>query len=959
MTFAPQALLARIEVPRASSTRDITVLETAMLGLTLDKRQAVALEIAGTATSRAFYLRAATPVALRHLVAQMQARYPQAEIAEASEDPLARAPGEIASVVELCPAAAAYLPLRTLSERELLKEGADPLLGVLAAFTHVPEHSRAIVQLALSPIPATWSRGFRRRAVEHPLEAERLHERQRLRQAEYAPSSIRLLMLVILVVLLLLSWRFQQDILAHTPAWAQVAALAFLHGQTPRLTGSEIAQLVSGGGGGILLFLALLGAALLLKKRFFQTPIYDMRLVDEKTGRIAYQVCLRLIVLSPGGPISQTPTWRTRRQQLRAFIRQSLKEQWRTLFTTVQAWRSQRYHLRETVLQPQREVLALFTAAYRQYHTASGGSFTPHYLTPRQICRLWQASGRQPGWTRALAHSRHLLSVADLATLWHLPQAQDVVDLPYITRGRARTLLAPTQISFGQGTRLGISTHAGQTMPVYLPAECLRHNLLAVASTGKGKSTLFGHLARAALQDSTRGLVVVEPHGDLIAYLCGCVPAQRREEVALIDLADLAFPVGINPLDMSLGRDRDKAVDNLIQIAGALWAESYGPRTENVLEYAAKTLAEANTALVKADPTCGPARQYTLLDIVPLLRRTSFRHAVLEQVADQVLLEWWQTYYEPLDLRMQSEVTSSVITKLSKFASSRVARRILGQAQTSVNFQEIIQQGKILLVSTASGVVGADLSAFLGATLLGLLQATLAEQAIFAPEQRRPVLMLIDEFQVYSGVNYQTMLAELRKYGGSFGLATQSLSYLDHFDRALRATVLANIDHLFAFTMASEDASLLHLDEVEVADVTALDDYQCYVRLSLAGQRLPLFSLHLDAPLASDARLAREVAQRSQQRYAHPVGRVDTALDEAITRQRTSLPTRPINEDEPSVVTDPGQGAPAPSARKKRRGRGGTRSPKAGATTPTSQTHLMYPEEAQDATSRDQSQCQH
>ena len=206
----------------------------------------------------------------------------------------------------------------------------------------------------------------------------------------------------------------------------------------------------------------------------------------------------------------------------------------------------------------------------------------------------------------------------------------------------------------------------------------------------------------------------------------------------LIDLADRAFPIGINPLDMTLGRDRDKAVDNLIQIASALWAESYGPRTENVLEYAAKTLAEANSILVARDPSAGPARQYTLLDMVPLLRRTSFRHAVLEQVADPLLLEWWQTYYEPLDLRMQSEVTSSVITKLSKFASSRVARRILGQAQTSVNLQEIIRQGKILLVSTASGVVGADISAFLGATLLGLLQATLAEQAGPSPGAAPP-----------------------------------------------------------------------------------------------------------------------------------------------------------------------------------------------------------------------------
>src|SRR6266702_4547630 len=99
-----------------------------------------------------------------------------------------------------------------------------------------------------------------------------------------------------------------------------------------------------------------------------------------------------------------------------------------------------------------------------------------------------------------------------------------------------------------------------------------------------------------------------------------------------------------------------------------LWASSYGSRTENVLEYALKTLADANELLIQSDPYQGPDRQYTLLDVMPLLRAASFRHAVLEQVRDRLLIDWWQHYYEPLDAHQQREITSSVITKLSKFA---------------------------------------------------------------------------------------------------------------------------------------------------------------------------------------------------------------------------------------------------------------------------------------------------
>ena len=262
----------------------------------------------------------------------------------------------------------------------------------------------------------------------------------------------------------------------------------------------------------------------------------------------------------------------------------------------------------------------------------------------------------------------------------------------------------------------------------------------------------------------------------------------------------------------------------------------------------------------------------------------------MEQVTDPVLLSWWQYYYEPMDLRFQMEVISSVLNKLSKFASSRTTRRILGQPRSTINFTEIIRSGKILLVSTASGVVGADVSALLGATLLGLFHVTLAEQAEVARAERRQFLALIDEFQVYQGADFGTMLAGLRKYGGSFGLATQSLSYLDRLDRTLRSTVLSNVDHLFAFAMSGEDARMLHeLDGIEEDDITNLDDFTCYAKLSLHGRRLPVFSLRLDPPATGDHELAQRIRIRSQQRYARPCDVVDAMIAHAL--ERSAPPT--------------------------------------------------------------------
>jgi hypothetical protein len=311
-----------------------------------------------------------------------------------------------------------------------------------------------------------------------------------------------------------------------------------------------------------------------------------------------------------------------------------------------------------------------------------------------------------------------------------------------------------------------------------------------------------------------------------------------------------------------------------------------------------------------------------------------------------------------MDAHQQREITSSVITKLSKFSSSRVARRILGQPRSTIDLREVIRSGQLLLVSTASGVVGADLSELIGIVLLGLFEAALSEQADLPPDERRRYLVLIDEFQVYRGANYQSMLAELRKYGGSFALATQSLAYLDRLDRTLCATVLANIDHLFAFHMAGEDARLLHeLEGISEEDITNLDDFQCYIKLSHQGHRLPVFSLNLDTPPRPDASQAQLVRLRSQERNGRPVGVVDDLIQHIQARQKSAAPTiqrvssRKVGE-ETGTGYDHARELTNSSRRHKKRG-GSTRNKEQEGVVP-SIVHLMFREEDGTASSREQ-----
>jgi hypothetical protein len=216
-----EEVLASVLVPRVTSSRDITVLETAMQGLALDDRHPVALELAATASSRHFLLRATSAMSQRHLADQVQARYPQAIIRPVGDpdDPLVLREGETASAVELRAGAEAYLPLRAFRERELLQEGADPLLGIMGVFNHLPATMRVVTQLALVPAPPTWSQPYRRKSVEHPLEQERLRVRRELSGVQTnGPSTFQLVGMGLLVALLLVWWRILRQLDALIPS---------------------------------------------------------------------------------------------------------------------------------------------------------------------------------------------------------------------------------------------------------------------------------------------------------------------------------------------------------------------------------------------------------------------------------------------------------------------------------------------------------------------------------------------------------------------------------------------------------------------------------------------------------------------------------------------------------------------------------------------------------------------
>ena len=113
------------------------------------------------------------------------------------------------------------------------------------------------------------------------------------------------------------------------------------------------------------------------------------------------------------------------------------------------------------------------------------------------------------------------------------------------------------------------------------------------------------------------------------------------------------------------------------------------------------------------------------------------------------------------------------------------------------------------------------------------------------------------------GVDYESMLSELGKFGASFVLATQSLDKLEDLSRTMRSTLLANVGCLAIFQVAGGDAQQLvwelDRDRISVEDIVSLPVHHCYVRATVGSERMPAFSMKVLKPEPGDRQRAARI----------------------------------------------------------------------------------------------------
>jgi CxxC-x17-CxxC domain-containing protein len=412
-----------------------------------------------------------------------------------------------------------------------------------------------------------------------------------------------------------------------------------------------------------------------------------------------------------------------------------------------------------------------------------------------------------------------------------------------------------------------------------------RQHMYIVGKTGTGKTNLIKNIA---IQDinSGRGLCVVDPHGELVEELLEKIPKDRSKDVIYFNPADSEYPLGFNVLEVPDKKYKHLIAQGLIGIFTKIWANVWSARMEYIL----------NNCILALIETPGT----TLLGIQRILTDKDYRQRILANVTDPVVRAFWMNEYEVWQDRFRNEAIVPIQNKVGQFVATSLIRNIVGQAKSSFEVFDLMNEGKILLVNISKGRVGEENSMLLGAMLITKIQLAAMERVRIPENERRDFYLYVDEFQNFATEAFASILSEARKYRLNLIISHQYTGQLiSQTTTMVRDAVFGNVGTMIFFRVGAADAEFLEKEikpEFLIDDLVNLPNYNIYLKLMVDGVSTRPFSAVTIPPLATTSDMAdpKIIVDNSRKQYARSASKVE----EEIKRWSSSLPGTAEAEEE-------------------------------------------------------------
>ncbi|VVA43460.1 conserved hypothetical protein [Candidatus Roizmanbacteria bacterium] len=458
-------------------------------------------------------------------------------------------------------------------------------------------------------------------------------------------------------------------------------------------------------------------------------------------------------------------------------------------------------------------------------------------------------------------HQSQILNAQELATLWH-PPGYLLAGIKNMAWGK--TLLGeppenlpvvPESATDEEKNNINFFAKAefkNKETIFGIKTEDRRKHVYIIGKTGVGKSTLIANMAIDDIRKG-RGVGIIDPHGDLSETILDFIPKRRMNDVVYLEPFDTERPFSLNVLEIRNKQQKDLVASGIVSIFNKLYKDSWGPRLEYILRNVILTLLESPGA--------------TLVDILSLLSNAEYRKKVVRELQDPVLKDFWEKEFAKMPDRLKAEAISPIQNKVGQFVTSKMIRNIIGRTKSSIDLEQIMNEGKILILNLSQGKLGEDNTALLGAMLITQIQLAAMNRSFMKEADRKDFFLYVDEFQNFATQSFIKILSEARKYRLSLTLANQ---YIEQLDEEVTRAIFGNVGTLMSFVVGARDAYVLTREYAEIYtenDLVSLGKFEAVLKLSIDGMTsapFPVTTLPLPA-MKNDNK--EKIIQLSKEKY--------------------------------------------------------------------------------------------
>lgn len=453
-----------------------------------------------------------------------------------------------------------------------------------------------------------------------------------------------------------------------------------------------------------------------------------------------------------------------------------------------------------------------------------------------------------------------ILNAQELATLWH-PPGYLLAGIKNIAWGKTLLGEPPENLPVADGIteedkkaiNFFAKTEFKNKDTIFgIKTEDRRKHVYIIGKTGVGKSTLIANMAIDDIRKD-RGVGIVDPHGDLSEAILDYIPKRRLNDVVYLEPFDTERPFSLNVLEIKNKQQKDLVASGIVSIFYKLYKDSWGPRLEYILRNVILTLLEAPGA--------------TLVDILALLANAEYRKKVVAQLQDPVLRDFWEKEYAKMPDRLKAEAISPIQNKVGQFVTSKMIRNIIGKTKSSIDLENIMNDGKILILNLSQGKLGEDNTALLGAMLITQLQLAAMNRSFIKEHERKDFFLYVDEFQNFATHSFIKILSEARKYRLSLTLANQ---YIEQLDEEIQRAIFGNVGSLMSFVVGARDAYILSKEFGEIyteKDLVQLGKFEAVLKLCIDGMTSLPFPVKTLPPPAMKNDNRDKIIRLSKEKY--------------------------------------------------------------------------------------------